>query len=479
MMNLHKREGKVNGVCPLSPEFEWRSGQIRFAPLGHEGGTREWSIVLCGDWAPILGQLSAIVENPAGFYGDLLPILRDSQLAVFNLEGVLTDQNLTPIVKDGELIRLPTNSIAGLSIVPFHLACLANNHIFDYGHEGLRQTLKLLQQHDIQAVGAGLGPQQAEEARIFEFGETRLAILNVAEGEEAKSVNERGGVASLNLLHLQERLSSLRPEVDILVVVLHAGREYLPVPAPYVRSFCHALVDAGANLVVGHHPHVPQGIEIYNGTPIAYSLGNFAFFMDTSVDYHQLGYFIKARFQGARFKALEIWPYRIELNGLTLLTGDQRESFLAALSELSALAADDQRSEDIWNAYADSWLTSLGVQEMAENVAMLGNGALMTASTLRATLGRYNENRFTHRLARRALWLGINWLDQRARSQQSLAELGKSDRARRGAAILRNRFDTQAHRRLYLTALRRVMDGMVGQAPDWAYRLLNDWQVFW
>jgi hypothetical protein len=479
MSSIPSSSEAVSRTNALSPEFDWQSGQIHF-PLAQEyGKSHEWSLVVCGDWAPRLTHQQAIVENPCGFYGDLLPIIQGADLTIVNLEGVLTDDNLQPIAKDGIILHLPTKTITGLSIVPFHLACIANNHIFDYGTEGLIRTQKILERHHIQSVGAGLCAEEAEKARFFQFGNTRLAVVNVAEGEEARPLNGGPGIASLDLPRLQAQLPSLRAQADVVLVVVHAGREYLPVPAPYIQSMYHSIVDAGADLVVGHHPHVPQGIELYRDVPIAYSLGNFVLLTDAPSKYLRLGYFLKARFCGPELSVLEIWPYRIGPNGLSLLADERLASFLLELEQLSALAADDNSLADIWNAYVDSQLVSLELQELADSIALLGGEALLVRSALKASLSRFDGDSFADWLARRAIWHSINWLARKIRSEKLVPESWRLAQMRRGASILRNRFDTLAHRELYLTALQRVMDGKLGHAPDWATESLIDWEVFW
>src|SRR5262249_20742902 len=147
----------------------------------------------------------ALMKNPAGFYTDLLPILQDADLAMVNVECVLTDDDLPPLVKDGINLRVPRSMIAGLSEVPFHLACLANNHALDYGVAGRRQTQERLELHRIRTVGAGLCAETAEQASIWQFGTTRLAVVNVAEGEEARTTEGGPGVAALDLSRLREQ----------------------------------------------------------------------------------------------------------------------------------------------------------------------------------------------------------------------------------------------------------------------------------
>lgn len=461
-----------------SAEFDWISGVIHFPSSQKVQELPEWSIVVCGDWAPNPEHIQPIVENLSGFYGDLLPVIRQADLALVNLECVLSDRDDEPIVKDGIPLRLPARAVAGLAEVPFQVACLANNHIFDYGKAGLTETLDLLQRHYIQPIGAGLSAEEAKKVGFFQFGDTRLAIVNVAEGEEARSLNGGPGIAPLDLIPLKLQLSSLRSQVDVLIVVVHAGREHLPTPAPYIRAAYHSLVEAGADLVVGHHPHVPQGIEIYQNTPIVYSLGNFALWMDTPVRYHYLGYFLKAKFYGPQLSKLEIWPYQIQPSGLRLLAQEPLANFLSELRNLSTLITDNSRLENIWNAYADRWLISVGVQELADSIASIGGERLLLQSTLKASLSRFKGNHLLHRLARRALGRGLDWLVGKNQAEQPWSVFYRRPQLKQGASILRNRFDTLAHRELALTALARAMAGQLGQTPEWANQALSDWQVF-
>jgi poly-gamma-glutamate synthesis protein (capsule biosynthesis protein) len=465
---------KIN--VPL-PEFNWQSGQIYFPSRKSDiNKNEEWSVAVCGDWAPMFGHTSAIVQNPSKFYGDLLPILQDANLRVLNLECIITDNDLVPIIKDGETIAVPSSTIKGLTNVPFDLACMANNHTFDFAEEGLFNTLEFLKNKNIKTIGAGLCQEEVEKPAFFNFGKTRVAFVNVAEGEEASSENKNAGVASLNLSRLGSQLPALKEQVDVLIVVVHAGREYLPVPAPYIRDIYRDLIDMGADLVIGHHPHVPQGIESYNSGVIVYSLGNFAFFMDTPAKLHRLGYFIKANFCGAELRAIEIWPYKINSNGLCLLEGTALASFLTNLNSLSDLIKDDDCLISLWNAYADKWLSKVGLEELVFSIVLLVNPNLLIKSILKKGLLHFNKECITHSLARRIIWRLINYLEHRPGSVTT--QLQKKA-MKQGASILRNRFDTLAHKELYLTALQRVMEGKFNQGPAWANNLLLKWEVFW
>ncbi len=436
----------------------------------------EWAVVFCGDWAPFGEQAQAVSRNSAQYYGDLLPVIQDANLAVLNLEGVISAGKpgaLVPILKDGISLCFPAEVIQGLTAAPFKLACLANNHSMDYGIEGLQETQAILTQHGIHSIGAGKTQAEAMQAAYYTFGSARVAILNVAEGEEARAVNGGAGVAPFDFASLREQLQTLRAESDVRIVVAHAGREHLPVPAPYLRGWYRALVEAGATLVIGHHPHMPQGFEIYQGAPVAYSLGNFALYIAKSLPYHTLGYFLKARFQGRELKAVELWPYRIEADHLALLKGEEMERFQRDFHDLSSLITEGDRLERLWEAYADQWLALSGLNELTEGLAQIGQGRQMLQAVFKEAQLRLSGKRLDQRLLRKLLHFIIRRLERDL--PMDFNQRFNAPQVGRGAAVLRNRFDTAAHRELYLLALERVMNHQIGSAPAWAYQQLEKW----
>ncbi|HVN53100.1 MAG TPA: CapA family protein [Anaerolineaceae bacterium] len=429
----------------------------------------DWSLIICGDWAPIGGPERSLIIDPVSYYGDLLPILRSGDLAIVNVEGAITDADLLPIQKDGVSIRIPTDLLTGLSVVPFHLACLANNHSFDYGLAGFLSTKKELSRKGINVVGAGETAQETLAPQFFSFGETRFALLNIAEGEEGRFTGGGAGVASLDLVKICAQIADLKRQVDLIAVIVHAGREYLPVPAPYIQAAFRSMAAAGAKLIVGHHPHVPQGRETYHGAEIMYSLGNFAFWFEPPTGRQKTGYFVKACFHGQELAQVETWPYSIHQEGLRLLQGEERDSFDRDLDRLSEFISRHGCLEIIWKAYSDRWFEKRGIDELGENVARLIGISKTLEAVLKLAVSEYSGSRIKDRLARALIWRLLHRLKkQKTRDTRSL------DKA---AAILRNRFDTPAHREVYLLALKRVMDHANGNAPQWAYDLVDEWQA--
>ena len=157
------------------------------------------------------------------------------------------------------------------------MVSFANNHALDRGDNGMRQTLRLLKDNGIVYGGAGENRQEASKLNIIEQNGLKIGIWCIAEKEYNIAPPESYGTAyflpEANVLTIAEH----RSQVDFLIVFVHAGHEFMMTPSPRIRDAYRSFVNAGADLVIGHHPHVLQGVEYYQGKMICYSLGNFSF----------------------------------------------------------------------------------------------------------------------------------------------------------------------------------------------------------
>ena len=172
---------------------------------------------------------------------------------------------------------------AGLAAVPFHVATLANNHVFDYGTGAFTTTLETLDRCGIQWTGAGMNGREAQRPLILTVNDTRIAIVNFSEGEDLTAAGDGPGVMGWEPDRLEEIIRDIRPRVDFILVIAHCGIEYIPYPPPYVARVFERMAAAGADLVIGHHPHVPQGLGFHDSVPMFFSLGNFVFFQPTDL----------------------------------------------------------------------------------------------------------------------------------------------------------------------------------------------------
>lgn len=222
--------------------------------------------------------------------------LREADIAFANLESPISGGGL-PAEKDF-VFRAPPEAAEGLAAAGIDVVSLANNHALDYGLEGLSDTLAALTRWGVRYAGAGQDIVAARRPVVLEAKGLRLAILAYVstpndgwsgfDVSATAATTDTAGVAWATVEAVSEDVAKAAAQADIVVVSLHTGLEYREAPSQLQRELARAAIDAGADLVLGHHPHVLQGIEEYRGGLIVYSLGNFVFDFD-DLDYAQPG----------------------------------------------------------------------------------------------------------------------------------------------------------------------------------------------
>ncbi len=434
------------------------------------------SVVITGDWGPAGSTFKVRKNYEHLLYGDLLPVLRDTDLAITNLESVFLRREAVPIKKDGPSLNLVPKDVDKLSCVPFHVVCLANNHIYDYGSIGVEDTLETLRTTGIAALGGRFFSDEQNGYKEFRLGNANVALFNIAEGEEAYSQQADSRTDSIASVKILESISQANNACDLVIVIAHAGREYLPVPAPYIRDLYRSFVDYGADIVVAHHPHVPQGIEIFKNSPILYSLGNFLFESNFGSIYQSTGFLLKISIANHHLTSLELVPYKISKEGLRRIEGDELHEFSVEMTTLSALINDDSAFESVWHAYSDYWFAKERMDELAICLIPLVSPRRMMLSILKVKANRLKLRSGIQRIVRSILWRVIHYLDPRETREKARNPRPLTYEEVRGASVFRNRLDTLAHRELYLTALDRITSGVIGDTPLWARELIQEWK---
>lgn len=255
-------------------------------PPGLEAGHREdggLSLLFAGDIYLSDHVLNAY-DRAGGISGVLDEGLRqeitDADIFMANQEFPFSDRG-SPMADKQFTFRLPTVQISVLQEIGPDIVTLANNHILDYGQEALLDTCTLLDQAGILRVGAGADLEGAKRPEVVEVKGKRIGFLGASRvipvGSWAAGASHPGVLSTYDPSILLTQIKELRPSCDYLVVYVHWGIERNTTPEEYQRSLAKQYIDAGADLVVGSHPHVLQGIEYYKGKPILYSLGNFVF----------------------------------------------------------------------------------------------------------------------------------------------------------------------------------------------------------
>jgi poly-gamma-glutamate synthesis protein (capsule biosynthesis protein) len=222
-----------------------------------------------------------MITEGAGYpFAHVLPLFEDIDLLVGNLEGTFTDVGVS-LDKYYSFRTDPALAIA-LADAGFAAVSLANNHATDYGLEGLDRTLQALDGVGVRSFGAGMTEVDARAPLLATpTGRPSVAFLGYSTvGETIFADGDGGGVAHASAEWMDGDIRAAAERADIVVVSLHSGVEYDHEPTDTQRTLARAAIDAGASVVVGHHPHVLQPWERYGDGVIFYSLGNFVFDLD-------------------------------------------------------------------------------------------------------------------------------------------------------------------------------------------------------
>ncbi|MEJ1242368.1 CapA family protein [Chryseolinea sp. T2] len=227
-------------------------------------------------------------ENGRHLLRDVEAVLTDADMTFGNLEGTLLNSGGTPkTCKDPKVcyvFRTPTRYVDNLTRAGFDMMSLANNHAGDFGEAGRQSSMRTLDSVGIKHAG-----QQAQKFTVFEKDSVKYGLVAFAPNSGCVQLNDIEGAKAL--------VAQLDSLVDIIIVSFHGGAEgaqYQNVPRTHeifhgedrgdVYAFAHTLIDAGADIVFGHGPHVTRAIEVYKDRFITYSMGNFCTYRGISVN---------------------------------------------------------------------------------------------------------------------------------------------------------------------------------------------------
>jgi poly-gamma-glutamate capsule biosynthesis protein CapA/YwtB (metallophosphatase superfamily) len=278
-------------------------------------------------------------------------ILKEGDIVFGNLEGPISDKthSLTALSKENKggkyVLKNKIAAFEAIKYAGFNMLSLANNHILDYYDKALFDTFEILDQNGIAYSGAGRNLEEAREAAIVEKNGIKIGLLSYTDmAEYVYSGNpsisfiageNKAGVAPRKLEYIRQDIGKVRGNVDILIISLHWGiEESFEVSSEQVE-FAHELIDTGADVILGHHPHQFQGIEIYKGKPIIYSLGNFIF--DQNDPENQEAFIVNLDYKNNKLVDMTAIPVRtIEKTQVVPLTRVDAEALLRREIELSS-----------------------------------------------------------------------------------------------------------------------------------------------
>ena len=311
------------------------------------GADDGWSLFAAGDC------VYAGTEPGVSPIGDgLRSRITAADVSVVNLEAPVPAGGET-IPKTGPIKSSAPETPEMLARAGVDAVTLANNHAMDHGERGLRETIRSCAEAGIATVGAGEDEREAMAPHRFTVDGVDVALLAMCEREFGVAEEDQPGTAWIGHPDAPDAVESLADECDVVCVFAHGGIEFVPLPPVRRRTQLREFAEAGADLVVGHHPHVPQGWEVHEGTPIFYSLGNFLFGRGAKRPKTQWGLALEIDFQGTTPSGVQLVPTEQREGTVGEFEGEQRiDEHLAYLYRLADLTADEQALEAHWQELA-------------------------------------------------------------------------------------------------------------------------------
>ncbi len=283
-------------------------------------------------------------KSPEFPWGNTLGIFAQADLRIVNLECALTDWgepwSSTP---KSFHFRSDAKNISVLKSAGINMVSVANNHALDFGYKGLAEMIKILKENNIVGAGGGKDAAEAAQPAAVEFNGKKIGMIAFTDNEPAweAGITMPGiffvpsNLEDLRATKLLENISSIRQEVDYLVVSAHWGPNWGYQPLPEHISLARALVDAGADVVFGHSAHVFKGIELYNGKPIFYSTGDFIDDYAVSEEERNDETFIFLLDRNGPARIL-LYPAIISNSQVNLATGERAEEISKKMINLCA-----------------------------------------------------------------------------------------------------------------------------------------------
>ncbi|HVY30005.1 MAG TPA: CapA family protein [Polyangiaceae bacterium] len=304
---------------PLSPAAVQSSAVAAPAlPRAFEPG-QEPSIVLAAGGDVNFGREcgQAILKDPTyDPFAGLGPAWSDADARFVNLESQLSDQHGVTQSPEHRLIFTgPPGGAEVLAQAHISLVSTANNHAWDYGKSALFETLANLERAQVLHAGTGRDRAQAYQPAIVHVKGRSLALFAVTQVWNQPPFDAHEGrdfVAWADLAELGPRIERARRENDFVLVSYHGGEEYISAPIDRTRAFVNAVMALGVDAVIGHHPHVLQGVGWVEDRPVLYSLGNFVFAGHDDRPWTKLSYFARLTLKKGEPTQLEACPFAID-----------------------------------------------------------------------------------------------------------------------------------------------------------------------
>lgn len=273
---------------------------------------------------------------------------QNADFRVVNFEVPITNSESTWL-KPG--IAMKTNALAlkPLKAIGVDLLTFATNHTLDYGPQGIKDTVRSIQNIDIQAIG--VGNNETEAAQIFykEIKGLKFAFVNYCEPEFNAATSSTAGANTFSIINVFYQITEAKKQVDHVIIMLHGGLDYAFTPSPESVKMCRFMVDIGASAIIRHHSHYISAVESYKGRPIFYGLGHLISTSDYNDLYSHIGIMAQLNIKLDTIN-FEYIPIRFDIlqHALRPLNDEEKKWFFSKCDKLSEIIKDKNILEREW-----------------------------------------------------------------------------------------------------------------------------------
>ena len=286
-------------------------------------------------------------------FGQVADLAKSADRFIVNLECALTDSD-GAIKKFGPNLKATPAAVNGLKALGVTDVALSNNHVFDFGIKGLRDTLDTLDKAGLPYMGVGESDTDSDRAYFFEQDGKRVGIINVCEHEYTYALPNRMGANPFDPFLTMKSIRDARPLCDLLIVLYHGGKEYCRYPSPRLVNMAHEMVWCGADVVITQHSHCIGCYESFEGSHILYGQGNFNFISSPDSKEDE-GWYTALLVELEFDKTLDVRFYPLDMSdhGCDVARGDKAREIMSSFAMRNA-EMKNGKWRDGWHAFCTS-----------------------------------------------------------------------------------------------------------------------------
>jgi poly-gamma-glutamate synthesis protein (capsule biosynthesis protein) len=282
-------------------------------------------LMFCGDLVPCDKTEQRFIDKDLDTFADVIPLLQSADRVFANLECALTVSE-NRIKKFGPNLKAAPECAETFKLAGITDVVLANNHIFDFGEEGLRETLSVLDKVGIPYTGIGENSEDCRKPYFVEKEGKKVAIVNVCEHEYSYATPDRVGANPFDPFLTMQDVRAAKAQADFVIVIYHGAKEHCRYPSPRIRNLCHELAHNGADAVLLQHSHCIGCYENYQGCHIVYGQGNFHFAKPAPFESWWTGLVVEIRV-GDRLE-IDFHPMETDEMGIWLAKGEAYDKIM-------------------------------------------------------------------------------------------------------------------------------------------------------